>query len=141
MKFASGAHLLFIREGKILLLRRFQTGYDDGLYSVVAGHLDGKETVRQAAVREAREESGLILDPDQLSVVHVMHRNKPGIEEKIEFFLRVEDWIGEPINGEPQKCDDLSWFSLQELPTNMVGYVRFALDAIVRREIYSEFGW
>ncbi len=136
----SAAHLLFINEGKILLARRYNTGYEDGNYSVVAGHLNGHETLRQAAVREAQEEAGLSLKIEDLSVVHVMHRNK-GDEEKIDFFVKVKQWEGEPVNTEPDKCDEIAWFSLENLPSNMVPYVRHAIECIQKGELYSEFGF
>ncbi len=126
-------HLLFRRGNAMLLSRRWQTGWRDGEYSVPAGHVEQGETVTQAAVREAWEEVGLRLDPAALEVVHVMHRagddgagHQRPEDERIDFFLRVRTWAGEPVNAEPEKCDDLRWCELDELPENVVPYVRHA---------------
>ncbi|QCV56170.1 NUDIX domain-containing protein [Thermoactinomyces vulgaris] len=94
-------HLFFIKDHQILLLRRFNTGYEDGNYSVVAGHLDGGETVKQAAVREAKEEAGVHLTEENIEIVGVMHR-KAG-DERIDFFATMKEWEGEIKNQEPHK--------------------------------------
>ncbi|MBI4020684.1 MAG: NUDIX domain-containing protein [Candidatus Aenigmarchaeota archaeon] len=134
------AHLVLTRGDLILLLRRFNTGWGDGNYSLVAGHLNGQETLRDAMAREAEEEAGLRLRPDDLDIVHVMHRLNNG-NERIDFFLSPRQWHGEPTNKEPHKCDDMRWFPMPELPANVVPYVRHALDCIRRNVTYSEFGW
>ena len=54
-------HLLLVRTGRILLLRRYNTGYEDGNYSLVAGHIEGGEELKAAMIREAREESGVFV--------------------------------------------------------------------------------
>ncbi|WP_232695626.1 NUDIX hydrolase [Brevibacillus daliensis] len=122
-------HMFLLREQEVLLLRRFQTGYEDGNYSVVAGHLDGDEEVMQAAFRETREEAGVELVPQHTRIVGVMHR-KSG-EERIDFFVVATDWIGEIVNCEPHKCDELAWYPLDNLPSTIIPYVREALQLSV----------
>jgi 8-oxo-dGTP pyrophosphatase MutT (NUDIX family) len=50
----SAVHLFLVREGRLLLSRRSNTGYEDGKLSVVAGKLDGGEQVVEAARRERK---------------------------------------------------------------------------------------
>ncbi len=133
------AHLLLMRDERILLLRRQNTGYEDGNYSVVAGHVDGNETARQAMAREALEEAGLAIDPRALRLCHVMHRRSTA--ERVSFFFTADAWQGEAHNREPHKCSELAWFALHALPPNVIGYVRHAISCSLRGEVYSEFGW
>ena len=122
-----------------MLARRFNTGYEDGKYSVPAGHLDGNETVRQALAREVREEVGIQITVEHVKVVHVMHRKSN--EERVDFFLTADSWSGEPHIAEPEKCDDMQWFSLNKLPQNIIPYVQFALEQVQKGVQFSEFGW
>jgi 8-oxo-dGTP diphosphatase len=133
-------HLLLGRGDEVLLQRRFNTGYEDGNYSVPAGHLDGGEPATLAMVREAREETGITLAPADLAVAHVMHRHEAG-EERFDLFLAAAAWAGEPRIMEPHKCDELRWCRPDALPPNTVPYVRAALAAVARSAPYSEFGW
>ncbi len=136
-RFPTTVHLFFIRGREVLLSRRFQTGYRDGDYSVPAGHLDGGETVVAAARREALEEVGVPLAEEDLTFTGVMHRIED--EERVDFFFLVRSWPREPFNNEPEKCDDLRWFSLDALPDNTVPYVRQALDNLLHSKPFDEF--
>lgn len=133
-------HLFLIKDDKILLLRRFNTGFADGCYSVVAGHVDGNETVIKAMQREAKEEANITIDDSQLKVVQVMHRKCEKCE-RIDYFFVCNEWSGEIANNEPNKCDDLSWFSLHDLPHNTVDYVNSAINNYLNGVSFSLFGW
>lgn len=139
-KLITCVYLLLIKDGKILLSRRFNTGYKDGNYSLVAGHHDGGETIREAMVREAAEEAGIKINKDDLELVLTMHR-WCGDHERIDLFFTVKTWEGEITNQEPHKCDDLSWFPLDQLPVNTVSCIRTAVDCYQRGIGYCEFGW
>ena len=135
----SAVHIFLLRGDQVLLLRRYRTGYEDGMYSVVAGHLDGGETIRAAAARGAREEVGITLTPDEIEIKGVMHRRSN--DERIDWFVSARRWKGEPENVEPSKCDQLLWCALGELPENVVPYVRRALENARRGVWFDSFGW
>lgn len=138
-KIFSAVHLFLLKDGNILLSRRFNTGYRDGEYSVPAGHLDGGETAIAAMIRETKEEIGVILHRANLKVAHIMHTLDG--RETVSFFVVAEKWTGEIVNSEPEKCSDLSWFPIDALPENTIPYVRHALECIQNNITYSEFGW
>ena len=132
-------HLFLVRGDEVLLLRRANTGYEDGKYSVIAGHLDGGETVIAAATREAREEAGIALDPAGVRVVGVMHRRAN--DERIDFFVVAAAWAGEVTNCEPHKCDALAWFPLVGVPERTIPYVRRALENYRAGRWFESFGF
>ncbi len=133
---------LVLRRGKdVLLLRRAHTGYQDGKYSVIAGHLDGDELATSTMAREAKEEAGITVNPAFLKLVHIAHRltrNDPG-QERLDLFFETREWQGEVTNTEPEKCDDLSWHSMNSLPNNMLPFIRLVLNDIEAGVNYSEF--
>ena len=139
-KLIASVYALFIEDKEILLSRRFQTGYEDGKYSLVAGHADGGETMKGAMAREAFEEAGVKIKPEDLELSLTMHR-WCGDHERMDLFFVVEDWTGQIKNMEPNKCDDLSWFPLKDLPVNIIPYIRKAIDCYLNKEKYCEFGW
>lgn len=139
-KLIPSVYLILEKEGKILLSRRFQTGFEDGKYSLVAGHADGGETLSQALCREIEEEAGIQLDPSKSELALTMHR-WCGDHERADFFFKADTWEGEIKNMEPEKCDDLGWFSPTKLPGNTVPYIRTAIKCYVSGTRYAEFGW
>lgn len=138
--YVGAAYLLLIEDGKILLQRRYQTGFEDGNYGVPSGHLEGGESVREGCAREIKEEIGIDIKPENLEVVHVVHRNAAN-DERFDFFMTVSSYDGEVENCEPDKCDDLSWFPLDELPENTIDYIQEVIERYRAGVKYSEFGW
>lgn len=131
-------HLFLVRGEDILLLRRFNTSYEDGKYSVIAGHLDGAETVLAAMAREAREKAGI--DLVRAEIAGVMHRRADD-GERIDFFITCSEWSGEIRNLEPQKCDELRWTPVGQLPSNTIPYVAAAINDWRQGVWFTSFGW
>jgi SAM-dependent methyltransferase len=123
-------HLLLLRGERILLARRAGTGYADGLLHAPSGHLEDGEDVRSGMIREAREELGLDLRPDDLEAVLVMQHRAPDRNARIGWFFLTRLAAGtEPVNAEPEKCSEIGWYPLADLPDDMVAYCRAGLDA------------
>lgn len=124
-------HLLLLRGEDVLLARRSGTGYADGLLHAPSGHLEDGEDVRSGMIREAREEIGIELAPEELEAVLVMQHRAPSGQARIGWFFaaKLADGAAEPANMEPDKCSELAWYPLADLPDDMVAYCRAGIDA------------
>jgi 8-oxo-dGTP diphosphatase len=135
-------HVLLIRDGEVLLTQRRDTNPDfDGRWHLPSGKLDAGESVLDAAVREAEEEVGVLIDPTDLRHVHTIHVNGSGPEPRLGLFFETHRWIGEPINRELDKCAALAWFPLNALPGNLIEYPSAGIDAYNNSIWFSTRGW
>ena len=139
--FFAAVYLIAKKENKVLLIRRFNTGWMDGMYTLPAGHIDGNETAQTAMFREAKEEVNLSILANDLHVVHTMHRKAENGREYFDIFLEAKSFSGEIKNNEENKCDEIGWFSLDSLPENTLDYVKEVFNQISKREHYSSFGF
>ena len=123
-----------------MLSRRSNTGFEDGNYGLVAGHAEEGEPMTAAMVREAKEEAGITIAPEDLKEVVTMHRNC-GDHERIDLFFTATRWEGEPTNIEPGLCDDLSWFPIGQMPENVIAYIREAIGCFQTGKTYVEWNF
>ena len=140
-KLIPAVYLLLRDKDRVLLLRRANTEYQDGTYSLIAGHLDGDELGTGGVIREAKEEAGITVLAKNLKLVHTAHRlgrNQAG-QERIDLFFEATKWEGEIINNEPEKCDDLSWFDVSNLLHQMLPFIQLVIEDIENGINYSEY--
>ncbi|OPC76778.1 hypothetical protein B4N89_45720 [Embleya scabrispora] len=132
-------HVLLYRENELLFLRRSRTSpYAPGLLCLPSGKVEPGEDVVTAAVRETREETGVVLHPAMLRCDLVLQHRPPRGPLRIGWFLTAEGWPGarHPTtpdtvhNAEPHKHDELLWADPDNPPHNLVAYTRAALEAI-----------
>ena len=130
--FATVVHtLVYDRAGRLLLLRRANTGFMDGHYTFPGGHRQARETVADAAVRECREE--VRIDVQAIRPIVVMP-----YADGVNFVFEAVAWSGTPAIGEPDKCDALDFALPQRLPKPTAPFVETALKCLYDGKWYSE---
>lgn len=138
-KVTGDVHLVLCRGSDVLFGQRRNTGFEDGAWHLPSGHLEAGESVLDALIREAEEEIGIIIKPEDVHFAHIMHNSSSG--GRMAFFFAARAWQGDPENCEPEKCSELQWFSTAALPEHMIGYCRAALDHMAHGREFSIFGW
>ncbi|MFB9731116.1 MULTISPECIES: dihydrofolate reductase [Ornithinimicrobium] len=117
---------------EVLLQLRSGTGFMDGWWAcAAAGHVEAGETAYRAAAREADEELGVQVDPDDLDPVVVVQRTcalPDPLEQRVDLFFGTRTWTGEPSVQEPEKTAELRWWPLSRLPDRTVPHERRALE-------------
>lgn len=133
--------ILMRGDGKILLGKRKNTGYRDGDYSLCpAGHIEVGELPKEAMIREAKEEVGILLQKEDLELVHTSYRSKHDeTGDRVDFFFTAQNWEGEITNAEPNKCSKLIWSNPHRLPKNMPSHVKYMIRYSLDGVIFSEF--
>ncbi len=108
---AVGVFVLLKKEEKILLQHRKNCSFS-GCWGLVGGHLEANETIRQAAVRELKEEIGITVQVEDLTLKTLCH-SFADQKAYLQFYFLCEKWTGTPQNKEPDKCDQLVFFRLK----------------------------
>jgi 8-oxo-dGTP diphosphatase len=135
-------HVMLVDGGRVLLSRRRDRNpLFDGLWHLPSGKLDAGESVLDAAVREADEEVGVLIDPADLRHVHTIHVNGSGPEPRLGLFFEARRWAGVPVNREPDKCAGVAWFSLGDLPRRIIDYPAAGIGAYRDGLSFSTRGW
>lgn len=129
------ARLILYDQGRILLLK--QTKPNGGNYTLVGGTVESGEFARAALMRESKEEAGIILQENDLTLVHVMHKRTKN-QQRIGLYFKASKWAGELRALEKEKFKKTCWFNLDELPKNLTETARTVLRSYRKGSSYSE---
>lgn len=134
-------NLIIKQNNKVLLFFRNDGffNYDGGWWVLPAGHIEQGETAMHAAIREAKEEMDIDIDPKDIKCIHVMS-NLASRTQSFDFFFEVSKFTGTIRNCEGDKCVDMQYYTLDEIKNlkNVISPTRIALNALANKEFYSE---
>ena len=95
---------ILIRKGEEYLMIKRASEPDKGLWSVPGGMVEIGEKAEDAAVREAKEETGLMVEIlEDLGVVDKIMRDESG---RVKYHFVIIDYLAEPVSGEMHHHDD-----------------------------------
>jgi ADP-ribose pyrophosphatase YjhB (NUDIX family) len=127
-----------------LLQRGPQAKFGRGLWDLPVGKATPGEPITATAVRELAEETGLVVDPADLQLVHVIHSSF-GVESPTGFVTIVfaaHRWSGELANLEPAKHASAEWIDATAIPEAFVNTTGAALHSYLAGEVeVSIDGW
>ncbi|HKF04661.1 MAG TPA: NUDIX hydrolase [Candidatus Sulfotelmatobacter sp.] len=112
-----GVGSIIIEGDRVVLVKRAHPPIQ-GQWSIPGGVLEVGELVREAAVREAREETGLIVETGEL--LGVFDRVLRDAEKRVQYHYVLIDFLCRPVGGEFLAASDAAearWFRREELPT------------------------
>ncbi len=126
--FKSAVHMIIVEDGKILLQKRKGSKLWPGYYALPAGHIDEGENQFDALVREAKEELDIEINPDKILKSYVVLRRNyfeidgKQLEPYIDYYFEIHDYEGVAKIVEEDKCDELLWASVDDLPEPFINY-------------------
>jgi len=108
---------VLIRDGDRYLIVKRAAEPDAGLWSIPGGLVEVGERASDAAIREAKEETGLDVEiVDLLGVVDKIVRDEAS---RVKFHFVIVDYLAEPRGGSMKAASDAldaCWVKAEELP-------------------------
>lgn len=135
LKINASVVVIPIVENKILLLKRQNTGWEDGKYTCPSGRMEISDTPQSAAIREVKEEIGVDISKEDLEFVHVDFVT----DTVINFYFVVRKLNSEPKIMEPELCSELGWFDLNTLPKNLAANGGEVVQNILDKKYFNEY--
>ena len=118
----------------ILLMKRQNTGFNDGEYELPGGHLEKNEDLYDAMIREIKEELLVDLKRDEIKLIYLMHHYTGN---RLNFIFEVDGRNIDPKIGEPNKCSELLWVDINELPNKTMNKVKTIINDINNNITYN----
>lgn len=104
--------VLIIRRNAVLFGFKRES-FGRGKLNAPGGKLEGGETIIECAVREARDEVGVEVDPAQLEEVAIITFHAENVPLQEVHVFRTESFVGEPHDTE--SMEDLYWYPIDDL--------------------------
>ena len=136
--FLVATHLILKKDNKILLYKR-KWGKQDWYYNLIAGHLDWNETPVEATIREANEEAWIIINKNDLVFSSVAYSINWKWQEIIQFYFICNKWEWEIKNNEMDRCYEMKFFPINNLPNNTTPYIKNAINDYLNNISYNEY--
>ena len=113
---------------QVLLQRRQGTKLWSGFLALPAGHIDEGENAYEALVREAKEELNIIINLDDIIDTFIVNRKNKSLPSYYDLYFEISKYEGEIIINEPEKCRELLWADINNLPTDMITFEKEAIN-------------
>ena len=125
----------------ILLQKRYHTEVLSGKYDVsCSGHLEENDSVKEAMIREAKEEININLKKEDLYFSSTMHAHFEDADYILITFW-ANTYQNTPKIMEPDKCNELKWFKINELPEDLADTRKIMIENYKNHIPYTEYGF
>jgi 8-oxo-dGTP diphosphatase len=134
-------NVFIVKDDKVLLGRRSNTGWMDGKLCAPGGHIEQGESPTTAIIREIEEELGITVLAEDLEFLCIAARNSPPVEyASYEFVIRDKGY--EVTNNEPELCSELVWADMHNLPSDVIDDFRQIIEqSLIQEKVYLELGY